>query len=214
MEMGVGKNPNCRHPATKIMAEREPSLTKGRATCLFGCRVPDHISAPFGRCFATEYCSSREHFLEQEEEQVALNWWACWQLLLAFQALSEPPCSVAFTAALEAVQLEACWFLGGVKQQTGLVAAGSICLHSCHSESLPGLCLNSCPLLEVWLGLVLRNPDSWAVLPWPARKLPLGYYTEFWDKCRPSLAARPLKFFAQTSVTTCCHGAVSQLFLL
>lgn len=31
MEMGVGKNLNCRHPATKIMAEREASLTKGRA---------------------------------------------------------------------------------------------------------------------------------------------------------------------------------------
>lgn len=70
----MGKNLNCRHPATKIMAEREASLTKGRATCLFGCRVPDPISAAFRRCFATEYCSSREHFLEQEEEQVALNW--------------------------------------------------------------------------------------------------------------------------------------------
>lgn len=70
MEMGVGKNLHCRHPATKVMAEREATLTKGGTTCLSGCRVPDITSAAFERCFDRDYCSSRAHFLEQEEEKL------------------------------------------------------------------------------------------------------------------------------------------------
>ena len=69
-EMGVGKNLSCRHAATRAMAERETSSTNGRATGPFGCRVPDDISAAFRRCFATECCSSRERFLEEEEEKL------------------------------------------------------------------------------------------------------------------------------------------------
>lgn len=58
MEMGVGKNLNCRHPAARVIAVIKACVTKGRTTCLFGYRVPHHISSAF-RCFCTEHCNDR-----------------------------------------------------------------------------------------------------------------------------------------------------------
>ena len=61
MERGVGNNLNCRHPATKVMAEREASLTKGRITC----QIRKHQ-----KIFCSRILQQQGTFLVEEEEKL------------------------------------------------------------------------------------------------------------------------------------------------
>lgn len=89
-------------------------------------------------------------------------------------------------------------------------AAGSGCLHGCHSgsEQLPSLASGT------GTGSDKASQLGWAALTCQGAP---GDCSECGDKCTASLAGRlrgwALEFCAQTSVTACCGGARSQLFV-